>query len=93
MRLYRVCFADRLRQRMHLGGCNRKSPVADGCGSRFGSLTNNSRGTIDGKINSRLKYAGGDHRHDGDHGFGEHGTVAHHAGFGLATDQLGCGAA
>ena len=78
-----------LRQRMHFGGGNGESPVADGRGGGLWRLADDSRRTVDREVDSRLQHASGDHRHNGHHGFSQHGTVSHHAGFGLAPDQLG----
>ena len=82
-----------LRQRLHFGGRDWKSPVTDDRSRSLRRLANNAGRAVDGEIDPRLKNAGSDHRHDGDHGFCHHSSVSNHAGFGLAADQFWGGAA
>ena len=84
--------ADGLSQSLHVSGGYRKSPATDRRHCRFRQLPDDSSGTVDRKINSRLQYACGDSRHDRDQRFGHHCAISDHARFTLTLEQLGRGA-
>ena len=59
--------ANSLRQGMHSGGGDGKSPGADGRGCSLRRLAHHSRGAIDREVGARLNHAGRNRGHNCDH--------------------------
>ncbi len=80
--------ADSVRERSHLGGGDWESPGTDRGRGRFGRLPHNTSGAVDREVDAGLQHRSRDHGHDRDHRLGHHASVADHAGFRFAADQL-----
>src|SRR4029077_10398450 len=68
--------ADRMGQGLHISGGHGKSPRRDGRGRGGCGLSDDARGTVDRKVDTRLQYARSDDSHDCDRGLRHHGAVA-----------------